>query len=74
MPVLRVIKLSAELPSGTKMPVQLNLGLKIPRVKLLIDFNDRTNCVYLNQDDLTISQDGSEVSLRLETVEKLCRE
>ena len=55
------------------MAVQLNLGLRIPLVKLDIDYNDRPSRVVLQENDLTFSQDGTEVRLRYETIDKLCR-
>jgi len=56
------------------MAVRLDLGLRIPLVKLDIDLNDRTSRVILQQDHLTFSNDDKGVYLRYDTVEKLCRQ
>ena len=56
------------------MQLQLNLGLKIPQVKLEIDCDDKCYKVSLQQQDLTFSKDGKTVTLRLKDLEKKCRQ
>ena len=47
--------------------------MRLPIVKLDIDYDDRTSRFVVNQEDLTVSPDGSEVSIRYDTVERICR-
>lgn len=58
------------------MQLQLNLGLKIPQVRLEIDYNDRRDPyrVKLQQEDMTFSKDGKTVTLQHKALEKLCRQ
>lgn len=54
------------------MEVQLKVGFSL-LVKLDIEYNDKTSKLTLCEDDLTFSNDGKEVLLRRQTVERLCR-